>query len=68
MGGNPPMGFEEWEGMSQMIYAGCPDGKHTFDETLEIGDRVAYRGSFCSLSGSCSCWRRTLGPPCGSSG
>ena len=24
----------------------CPDGKHTFDETLEIGDRVAYRGSF----------------------
>ena len=26
----------------------CPDGKHTFDETLEIGDRVAYRGSFSS--------------------
>jgi len=46
MGGNPPMGSEEWESMSQMIYAGCPDGKHTFDETFEIGDRVAYRGSF----------------------
>ena len=24
MGGNPPMGFGEWEGMSQMIYAGAP--------------------------------------------
>jgi predicted ester cyclase len=46
MGGNPPMGFEEWEGMGQMIYAGCPDGKHAFDETFEIGDRVVSRGSF----------------------
>jgi predicted ester cyclase len=46
MGGNPPMGFEEWEGMGRMIYAGCPDGKHAFDETFEIGDRVASRGSF----------------------
>jgi predicted ester cyclase len=46
MGGNPPMGFEEWEGMGQTIYAGCPDGKHAFDETFEIGDRVVCRGTF----------------------
>lgn len=40
------MSAEEWAGMSQMIYAGIPDGKHTFDEVFEIEDRVFARGSF----------------------
>jgi predicted ester cyclase len=46
MGGNPPMSADEWAGMSEMMYAAFPDGKHTIDETLEIGDRVVLRGSF----------------------
>ena len=46
MGGNPPMSVEEWAGMGEMMYAAFPDGKHTIDETLEIGDRVVLRGSF----------------------
>ena len=46
LGGNPPMGVEEWAGMGQMFYAAFPDGKHTFDEMFEIGDRVFSRGSF----------------------
>jgi predicted ester cyclase len=29
-----------------MFYAAFPDGKHTIDETFEIGDRVFSRGSF----------------------
>ena len=45
-GGNPPMGVEEWAGMGQMMYAAFPDGKHSFDETYEIGDRVFSRASF----------------------
>ena len=45
-GGTPPMGAEEWAGMSQMFYAGFPDGKHTIDEIFEIGDRVFSRGNF----------------------
>jgi hypothetical protein len=40
------MGFEEWAGMSQMFYDAFTDGRHTIDETLESGDRVALRGSF----------------------
>ena len=44
-GGNPPMGVEEWAGMGQMMYGAFPDGKHTFDETYEIGDRVFSRAS-----------------------
>jgi len=46
IGGNPPMGFEGWAGMSQMFYAAFPDGKHTIDETFETADRVSLRGSF----------------------
>ena len=45
-GGNPPMGVEEWTGMSQMFYAAFPDGRHTIDEIFEIGDRVFHRGRF----------------------
>jgi hypothetical protein len=45
MGGNPPMGSEEWEGMSQMIDAGCPDGKHTFHEPRSLRRRQARRAS-----------------------
>lgn len=45
-GGNPPMDAEEWAGMGQMFYAAFPDGKHTIDETFEVGDRVFHRGSF----------------------
>ena len=47
MGGNPPMGVEEWAGMGEMMYAAFPDGRHTIEETFEIGDRVVLRGSFC---------------------
>jgi predicted ester cyclase len=46
MGGNPPMSADEWAGMGEMMYAAFPDGRHTIDETLEIGDRVVLRGSF----------------------
>jgi predicted ester cyclase len=46
IGGNPPMSVEEWAGMGEMMYAAFPDGKHTIDEVLEIGDRVVLRGSF----------------------
>jgi predicted ester cyclase len=46
MGGNPPMGVEEWAGMGEMMYAAFPDGRHTIDETFEIGDRVVLRGRF----------------------
>ena len=46
IGGNPPMSVEEWAGMGEMMYAAFPDGKHTIDEILEIGDRVVLRGSF----------------------
>ncbi len=45
-GGNPPMGVEEWTGMSQMFYAAFPDGSHVIDEIYEIGDQVFSRGSF----------------------
>ena len=47
MGGNPPMSADEWAGISEMMYAAFPDGKHIIDEALEIGDRVVLRGSFC---------------------
>jgi predicted ester cyclase len=40
------MNADEWVGMSEMFYVAFPDGKHTIDETLEIGDRVFLRGSF----------------------
>jgi predicted ester cyclase len=46
IGGNPPMSVEEWAGMGEMMYAAFPDGTHTIDEVLEIGDRVVLRGSF----------------------
>jgi predicted ester cyclase len=46
MGGNPPMSAEEWAGMGEMMYAAFPDGQHTVDETLQIGDRVVVRGRF----------------------
>jgi predicted ester cyclase len=46
MGGNPPMNAEDWAGMGLMMYGAFPDGKHTIDETFEIGDRVFLRGSF----------------------
>jgi predicted ester cyclase len=46
MGGNPRMSADEWAGMGEMMYAAFPDGKHTIDETLEVGDRVVLRGSF----------------------
>lgn len=46
MGGNPPMNVEEWAGMGEMMYAAFPDGKHTIEEILEIGDRVVLRGTF----------------------
>jgi predicted ester cyclase len=46
MGGNPPMSAEEWAGMGELWYAAFPDGKHTIDEVLEIGDRVVLRGRF----------------------
>jgi predicted ester cyclase len=46
IGGNPPMSVEEWAGMGEMMYVAFPDGKHTIDEVLEIGDRVVLRGSF----------------------
>jgi predicted ester cyclase len=46
MGSNPPMSADEWAGMGEMMYAAFPDGKHTIDETLEVGDRVVLRGSF----------------------
>lgn len=46
MGGNPPMNAEDWAGMGRMMYDAFPDGKHTIDETFEIGDRVFLRGSF----------------------
>lgn len=39
-------GFDEWVGMSGMMYAAFPDGKHTFHETFEVDDRVFVRGSF----------------------
>ena len=40
------MGVEEWAGMGQMMYAAFPDGKHTFEETYEVGDRVFSRARF----------------------
>lgn len=46
MGANPPMSVDEWVGISRMMYAAFPDGRHTIDEILEIGDRVVLRGSF----------------------
>jgi predicted ester cyclase len=46
IGSNPPMLVEEWAGMGEMMYAAFPDGTHTIDEVLEIGDRVVLRGSF----------------------
>jgi predicted ester cyclase len=46
IGGNPPMSVEEWAGMGEMMYAAFPDATHTIDEVLEVGDRVALRGSF----------------------
>ena len=45
-GGNPPMGVEEWAGMSQMFYAAFPNGRHTIHEIFEVGDHVFHRGSF----------------------
>ncbi|MGH3065929.1 MAG: ester cyclase [Gaiellaceae bacterium] len=45
-GGNPPMGVEEWAGMSQMFYAAFPGGKHTIHEIFEVDDHVFHRGSF----------------------
>ena len=44
--GNTPLGFEEWVGMSGMMYAAFPDGQHTFHETFEVEDRVFVHGSF----------------------
>ena len=46
LGGNPPMGVEEWAGMGQMFYAAFPDGRHAIDEIFEVGDLVVMRGSF----------------------
>jgi predicted ester cyclase len=46
LGGNPPMNADEWAGMGEMMYAAFSDGKHTIDETFEIGDCVFLRGSF----------------------
>jgi predicted ester cyclase len=46
LGGNPPMSVDEWAGMGEMMYAAFPDGRHTIQETFEIGDRVVLRGSF----------------------
>jgi predicted ester cyclase len=46
IGGNPPMSVEEWAGMGEMMYAAFPDGKHTIDEVLEIGNRVVLRGRY----------------------
>jgi predicted ester cyclase len=46
IGGNPPMSVEDWAGMGEMMYAAFPDGTHTIDEVLEVGDRVVLRGSF----------------------
>lgn len=46
LGANPPMDVENWAGMSLMFYEAFPDGKHSFHETHEIGDRVCARGSF----------------------
>lgn len=46
MGGNPPMSADEWADMGEMMYAAFPDGTHTIDEVLEIGDHVVLRGSF----------------------
>jgi predicted ester cyclase len=46
MGATPPMGADDWAGMSLMMYAAFPDGRHTIAETFEVGDRVFLRGSF----------------------
>jgi predicted ester cyclase len=44
--GNTPLGFEEWAGMSGMMYSAFPDGQHTLHETFEVDDRVFVRGNF----------------------
>jgi len=44
--GGTPLGFDEWVGMSGMMYSAFPDGKHTLHETFEVDDRVFVRGSF----------------------
>jgi predicted ester cyclase len=44
--GGPPMSADEWAGMGEMMFAAFPDGRHSIDEMLEIGDRVVVRGSF----------------------
>ena len=44
--GNTPLGFEEWVGMSGLMYSAFPDGKHTLQETFEADDRVFVRGRF----------------------
>ena len=44
--GGTSLGFDEWVGMSEMMYAAFPDGTHTLHETFEVDDRVFARGTF----------------------
>ena len=47
VGGNPPMDFDAWMGMSEMFFAAFPDGKHVIEEAIDIGtDRVVVRAYF----------------------
>lgn len=47
MGGNPPIGADEWMGMGEMFYAAFPDGKHTIEEVYDVGtDRVVLHAAF----------------------
>ena len=43
--GDAPLGFDEWIGMTAMMYAAF-DGTHAIDETFEVDDHVFLRGTF----------------------
>jgi predicted ester cyclase len=57
LGGSPPMSVE-WAGMGEMMYAAFPDGRHTIDETFEIGDRVSCAGASQARTQATSWGRR----------
>ena len=43
--GGAPLSFEEWVGMTAMMYAAF-DGTHAIDKTFEVDDHVFLRGRF----------------------
>ena len=46
VGGNPPMGRDQWREMGRMFYAAFPDGRHVVEDLIVDGDKVVFRGRF----------------------